>query len=379
MPNDFFLQLRLVGNRFSDHSIPFNALSGIVRFKDLVVEASRLEYLKHRKDRERVPTGFSRSLELKLTSIKAGSAQLAIGMTSSGNLPLIPDQESYYSLGRDRLIQTIQRAGSSEDAQGAEVSEKMLQHFDKIAASIEDNEAIFLVDPTCDADSNGSAKFTKKVATRLRSATTRNRDTIKNVDIYGSIFEFNQEGNTIRIQVDDGSKVKAPIPSEFLDTSLELFNGYRKGLKACFQGVGRINQAGTILEIKSIMDVSVVRHPQVVHQLNNLRELRDGWLDGEGIAPSHDGITWLESKLNTHFPDDLPPPYLYPTVTGGIQLEWSLESTEVSIEVNLESHSGVWHELNLSSDQDFEKELSLEEAHDWEWITHHMNGLRSVK
>ena len=137
MPNDFFLRLRLVGNRFSDHSIPFKALSGIVRFKDLVVEASRLEYLKHREHRERVPTGFSRSIELKLTSIKAGSAQLEIGMTSSGNLPLIPSQESHYLLGRDRLIQTIQRAGISEDAQGPEVSARMLQHFDKIAASIE--------------------------------------------------------------------------------------------------------------------------------------------------------------------------------------------------------------------------------------------------
>ena len=69
-------------------------------------------------------------------------------------------------------------------------------------------------------------------------------------------------------------------------------------------------------------------------RLEGLGLLRDGWMDGEGISPSTTGLVWL-AKWTEKWPEDIPLPYVYPTLTGGILLEWSMPSLTISINVEL--------------------------------------------
>jgi hypothetical protein len=78
----------------------------------------------------------------------------------------------------------------------------------------------------------------------------------------------------------------------------------------------------------------------VASRFEELKKIKDGWLDGAGRAPSHAGLDWLTGALKDCFPNSLPPPYAYPDPDGGIQLEWSIERREISLEVNLESRKG---------------------------------------
>ena len=61
-------------------------------------------------------------------------------------------------------------------------------------------------------------------------------------------------------------------------------------------------------------------------QLDQLRLLKDGWLEGEGLSPPEAGLDWLRSAFDRHFPEEAPLPHLYPTETGGVQAEWSIGS-----------------------------------------------------
>lgn len=53
-----------------------------------------------------------------------------------------------------------------------------------------------------------------------------------------------------------------------------------------------------------------------------LRALKDGWLDGEGLAPPSYGLDWFDAAFARFYPADAPRPYVYPMPDGGVQLEW---------------------------------------------------------
>ena len=113
-------------------------------------------------------------------------------------------------------------------------------------------------------------------------------------------------------------------------------------------------------------------------RLDELRNLKDGWADGMqyagdwgngyGKAPSHTGLNWLSDSFERHYPEDVPLPHTYPTPEGGVQMEWSLGSREVSVEVDLSTHRAEWRWLDISTHEEDERILNLDDARAWKMI-----------
>ena len=110
-------------------------------------------------------------------------------------------------------------------------------------------------------------------------------------------------------------------------------------------------------------------------KLDELRLLQDGWLDGEGNAPSNAGLDWLHDAFECNYPDELPVPHLYPTETGGVHAEWSLDPNEITLDVNLGTRLGEWHVLNTVSDDVCERTLNCDDAADWQWLVDRIKGM----
>ena len=123
-------------------------------------------------------------------------------------------------------------------------------------------------------------------------------------------------------------------------------------------------------------------------QLGELKSLKDGWADGMqpaetwgtgyGKAPNPNGLDWLASRFGEHYPSGLPKPYLYPTPEGGVQAEWSLAANEISLEIDLATHSAAWHCLNLDTDACDELVLDLDTAAAWRWLVHKVRAMGMV-
>jgi hypothetical protein len=96
--------------------------------------------------------------------------------------------------------------------------------------------------------------------------------------------------------------------------------------------------------------------------------LKNGWLDGLGLAPSLGGLQWFAESFESQFPSRLPLPYLYPTPTGGVQLEWSIKGREISLEIDLNTGRGEWHALNLETDEAEESVLDLRPNDGWDSV-----------
>ncbi len=113
-------------------------------------------------------------------------------------------------------------------------------------------------------------------------------------------------------------------------------------------------------------------------RIAELKALKNGWFNGIGLAPRHDDLGWLESNLDENYPPDLPSPFLYPTVEGGIRIEWSLPPFEVSLEIEADARSGNWHSLNIQDDSERIEVLDLARREGWMWLAREMRAAAEV-
>lgn len=110
-------------------------------------------------------------------------------------------------------------------------------------------------------------------------------------------------------------------------------------------------------------------------QLERLRTLEDGWLEGEGTAPPADGLDRLAVGFEKYFPEELPLPRIYPTPAGGVQMEWTLGSNEIGVEVDLTTGTGEWHRVDLSSGRDEMDSLDLTTSKGWQALRNRIGRL----
>ncbi len=114
-------------------------------------------------------------------------------------------------------------------------------------------------------------------------------------------------------------------------------------------------------------------------RLDELRELKDGWLDGEGLAPNSEALDWLATSFDCRYPDDLPLPHVYPTLEGGVLAEWSSPPNEVSLDVNLATRQGEWHSLDVNTDAENARTLNLADNSGWTWIAEKIRSIFEVQ
>lgn len=78
--------------------------------------------------------------------------------------------------------------------------------------------------------------------------------------------------------------------------------------------------------------------PDMVGRLESFKQLKDGWYNGSGFAPNLEKLESVIANLR-RFPADLPNPFVFPTVEGGILLEWA-DDGRTSVETRFEQMSG---------------------------------------
>jgi hypothetical protein len=134
-----------------------------------------------------------------------------------------------------------------------------------------------------------------------------------------------------------------------------------------------------LLSFASVEHITLLDPLDVGGRIDELKQLKPGWLDGEGSAPDVSGLDWFGAAFDRFFPDELPSPYLYPTVAGGVRAEWSIAPIELSVEVDLAKHIGHCHALNLDDDSEVDRTLNLDVAADWDWLAQKVRDVAMVK
>ena len=104
-------------------------------------------------------------------------------------------------------------------------------------------------------------------------------------------------------------------------------------------------------------------------RIQELKQMKDGWLDGGGKAPDKDGLDWFCDFFKEYYPDELPLPDIYPTIVGGIYLEWVFGEKNIDLEVVLVARRGELLILDILLGVEFFEKFDLILGENWlAWI-----------
>jgi len=366
-----FLRPRLTGARFEGGAVPLEFLKDLAVLEEMIVEVAKSEFLKDHPKRQRSPRGFTEGIELKLTGIEAGSATPVISLeVTPDNLFVPPENQEYFGRARDSIVAAIDAAEQNRPITD-HLPEKSLGYFDRFGRSLREGEAIEFVTPGCERRTS----LTRETRRRLLLASSRMKELTDETSVRGSVPEADQDNVTFEVQLIEGRRVKAPLDPQHFDTILEAFNNYQNGTRVLLQGIGRFNRNERLLRFDSIEHVTILDPLDIPSRIEELRLLKDGWLEGSGKGPSQEGLEWLAKAFSQHYPEDLSLPFLYPTVEGGVQAEWTLAPAEITLEIDLETRQGNWHVLNTETDAEESRVLELEKTAEWQWLTEEIQRL----
>ncbi|MEP7011030.1 MAG: hypothetical protein ABJC13_11965 [Acidobacteriota bacterium] len=358
-----FLRPRLIGPRFENRAIPLEVLKDLAVIEEMVIEVAKWKFLCAHPERRRSPRRFTEGIELKLTGVEEGSAVPVISLFLASSLLFPPDSQHYFEEAREAIVGAI-GAAEQNKAIGAHLPDKALSYFDRIGRSLRDGEAMEFTTPLQPAP----ARLTRETRRKLVFAPASTVSLTEETAIRGLIPEADQDDKTFEIQLVDGRKIKAPLEPQTLEAVLEAFIGYKNGSRVLVQGVGNFSRGANLQSFESVEHVTLLDPLDVPARLDQLRILKDGWLNGKGTAPSLGGLDWLSQAFSEHFPDDLRLPYLYPVAEGGVQAEWSLPPFEITLEIDLAGRKGEWHELELKTEAEEQRDLPLDKPDGWKWL-----------
>jgi hypothetical protein len=153
----------------------------------------------------------------------------------------------------------------------------------------------------------------------------------------------------------------------------QVLRSFQRESPVRVSGVGVYDAEGKLLRVAQAGDVSPAEEGDVasgrpgcripiVEQVDSLKGLQEGWLDGEGHAFSEEALAWssklLESIVNGF---DLATPHIYPTPEGSVRAEWSRPSWEISAELDWTHKQSEVRAVRVDADEMHERHFPLTE------------------
>ena len=363
-----FLKPRLDGKRFDEHTLPLEILKDFTALEEMIVEVAKWKFRQAHPNSKRIQRNFSKGLELHLAQVEEGSSLAAIVLMFSGLFPT--ENAVYLEQARAEIIDSISQV---EQGRLPGLPAHLLSYFDRFGRGLREGESMAFV-------REGGAKVTLTPDVRKRLIKSAKVDVwTEEVALRGRISEADQSRQSFELELRDGTKLPAPLADQHLDTVLEAFKNYRHGDHVLIQGIVKKDRLDRLKAFESVEHISPLDSLDITLRLEELAELKDGWLDGKGHVPAPEKLHWLANTFDNHFGADLSLPHLYPTPEGGIQAEWSLGNWEATLEINLDTQAGEYQAVNLVGNQVQEHDLLLSGEEGWKQLNDLLTKIGAVQ
>jgi hypothetical protein len=363
----YFLSPKLTGKRFDAHSVPVEILQDFIALQDLIVDLAKDLYLNDNPTRTRVPKGFSEGVSLSLDKIEDGSAILKFLLTSSlltsNILGENSNQYTYFEKAKNQIIEVVKAAESGGDFDNI-LSSRYLNYFNKIGRHLKEDEAIFFNH----TQNHSGPKFNKSIRNKIilsASGDATYKDSFTNVALLSSIDKVDR---TFCVMI-DGNKISAKLESTYFKTLIDTFSDYYSNTYLSLEGEGTYNEANKLIKIDSISKLDILDPLDVSFRLSEISKLKDGWYNSQGIAPTPQFLLKFEKFFESNYDYKNPLPSIFPTVEGNIQLEWSINNREISLEVFSNDLSAEYLEYNTLTNNTVEEILNLTEKSGWQILS----------
>ena len=405
-----YIQFRLTGKSFDgNHSIPFGFLKCMTSFQDMATALARSTYIEAHSD-NKPPRGFMNGVGLSLANLADGNAVVAkVQITTDDHAS--EEAEHYFNRGCEALTDIL-AMDEYDVLRMDEVPAAVLSKLRSLGRGLQSNDSMEITGESLPAPIrlNRESRLLQKdrqfvSASELPRALS---DQAMRLSVSGQVATVDRLTMDFTMQLTDGRIAKAPLADHAPDV-FRAIREYELGTQLQVDGMGQTSRRRPHVTFTQIDNVEIVWaediymarmpdspprfgttmtgrrregtiNPPIIgdsthtgiqerlnttSQLDELRSLEDGWLDGEGKAPSEEGLEWLVQSFDRYYPADLPRPYLFPTEQGGVQAEWVFGEVNIEVRFDLLTKQATY----LWIDADTEVEHTLDLTSEAEWRT----------
>lgn len=363
MKQDFFTP-KLTGGRFRENTVPLEVLPDITALQELLTALAKDFHKEQDPDRKRARKNFDKIVQIHLAGVDDGSARLRLVLFFAG---LLPPYMGVYEKAKDVVTEAVAAASRGEQPN---LEQRYLRYFERIGHSLEPGESLgFPV-------AGGYADLNQVTRQRLIEAS-KVAEYSEKVTLRARVSSTNVRTDKFELHLMDGTALQGDLTSSLRDPLQAIHVAYGKSKDAWISLDCAVvkDRFGRIVRVESIQEIIPLEPLDVPVRLLELSRLQSGWLDGEGIAPSVDGLRWLSENFDRQYAPDLQLPYMYPTPEGNIQAEWSLDGWSASVIFDLSTHSAEFEALQIETDESRGAQFDLNTAEGWIAVSDNLRSL----
>jgi hypothetical protein len=349
------------GSRFEEHRFPLDLVDDLLILRNMTIEMAKAIYLEKNPERQRVPRNFSNGISIELESIQPGST-IPILVLITVHKGLFPEANTeYFTQAPERIKNAIEAAHLDLDVKSS-LPTSVLNYFNQFGSNLKDDERIVFGDKQ-----HSKVILDKESRKRLVLAASKAKEYNGPFELRGIITALDKERKTFEIQTISGTKIKGDYTTEYLEVLQNALVEMENDRKILIKGVGTFNALDKLLKIQSLEDAIGLDTLDVPARLEELSNLKAGWLDSQiGEPLDTDALSWLGEAFDSFYDgENFPLPAAFPTPEGNIQFEWSLNGCEISLAVDLENKQGGYYSLNTKNQMEVSEDLDLNTNEAW--------------
>lgn len=338
--------------------MPVETLIELAAYRELVLGVAKELFRAAHPARQRVPRGFAERLQLRLSTVEAGSAVPVLERVALSGTLLSADDD--FTQARDVIQGAVAAVSGGADLPAA-FPPNALVLFNRFGQTLRSDEAIEL---RRGAETSG-ATYTRAVRKRL--VLNQRRTFQEEVEDIGWVWEVDADHMSclIRLRMGPTGAIPAPLDDVTFAAVKEVLEPKGEGPPVRVSGIGVFDSDQRLIRLDSIHDVSALEDADELvtldRRFDELAALPAGWLDGEGVPLDAVVLDRARRILAELLNFDVPRPRMFPTPKGGIQAEWTVAGHEISVTFEPD---GILYAIsvNLVSGQTEEPELAADNA-----------------
>lgn len=341
-----FARLTMSGRQFDGARIPVRSLEELLRYQKLVLQAAVGQW-REDNEGEELPADFEQNFELVLADVEDGSAVSVL------ERPRHAIYEDYYDQGRELVENELDLAGS-DSATADVISLLEYKEFREFGSTLEDDESIEISTPASDRQHGRVIRFTPETSRRITEVLYPAYKELSKVErqtehgwIVGRLTAINAERKNYTITTERyGSVLGKYQEDEILDELKAVLDSSEKA--PVVRIFGRLRFAGS--RLKRILSSSTVQVLGIDGQpwsrrFIELANLEAGWNDD---YPDSDVIAFTaldgaRQILQHVLESGLAQPGVFPTIEGGVSLEWATSQQVTTVEITPDSEFELFH------------------------------------
>lgn len=348
---DAFMRARFAGGRFDSHSIPFEVLSDLATYRNLIIKVAKMLFKKRHGNRVRVPKGFEDSFQIGLSQVQGGQSAVAVARRLP-TAPPVSDQHpmpfptySEFDEAQEYVEDLIRRV-SSTGYVPPDFPIELAGQFNPFGQSLQDNEYVEL--------SHG-VSLPARYDTFIRKKIVLSREKTYENSV-NALFTLNggmHDTGMIHVRDESGASLDfRPLTESEFETAMT-----RRSCLVRLIGSGLYDSEE---KLRRLVDVSVIYDDAPPRQpfedrLDEIATAAEGWFEEGNPAPSIVAVEAMRQFITLIIQEEgMTAPYLYPTPDGGVAAEWTEGDWEASANIEIDGDSIEFHAINA---------LSLKELH----------------